>query len=455
MNRRTDLKTRMLRQVAGVLLLPIAAAMLQGASCTTATGGNSQNGGDNAQNGGDNTQTGGDASQNGGDNSAPSFLSVDAGSPLTVNVGVAVSLSGTATDPDPAAGQLTFSWKQVSGPTVNLAGADTQTPVFTAPGFPCMLTFELTVTAAGNISETATTTVTVTGGSLLLVANFFGDSVTGFANPATLSGNVAPTFNLAGDQTQLVNPLSVAVDKNGALLVVTGNNILGFNNPYAGNTPPTSGISGSNTGLNFPTSIVYDPNADRLYVANTFPSSISAFDGISTLNGIVNLVPTVTITNAAIQEPIGLAVDGQGNLYVADGISNSVVVYDAPGAPGGDVAPSRTIASYAFQGIGGICIYNDDLFSVTLSGADLLMFANASDLHGQVTPVNSVSVPFSDSLKGVAVDSAGNVFVTDTTKNSVGVLPDLANQGATPTINTISGPLTLLNGPALLAVSGQ
>ncbi len=92
-------------------------------------------------------------------NRAPS---VDAGGDQTVESGSAVTLAGTASDPDAGAGDtLTYSWSQVFGPSVTLSGADTQTATFTAPSADAVLTFVLNVTD-GMDSETDSVTVTVT-----------------------------------------------------------------------------------------------------------------------------------------------------------------------------------------------------------------------------------------------------------------------------------------------------
>ncbi len=69
----------------------------------------------------------------------------DAGVDLTVRGGDLVFLDGAGSrDPDGEIAQ--FQWTQISGPTVILAGSDTPTPTFTAPGSETLLVFRLTVT---------------------------------------------------------------------------------------------------------------------------------------------------------------------------------------------------------------------------------------------------------------------------------------------------------------------
>ena len=86
---------------------------------------------------------------------------VNAGPDQTVNEGAAVTLSGTASDPDDD--QLEYAWTQVSGPTVMLASDDTLRPQFTAPRLTSdgEIVLMLTVTdgAGGSAEDTVTVTV--------------------------------------------------------------------------------------------------------------------------------------------------------------------------------------------------------------------------------------------------------------------------------------------------------
>jgi hypothetical protein len=87
----------------------------------------------------------------------------DAGANRSVDEGTAVVLAGSGTDPD--ADALTFSWSQVAGTPVTLAGGDTASPSFTAPLLPInepeVLTFQLVVDDGALASTAATVNVTV------------------------------------------------------------------------------------------------------------------------------------------------------------------------------------------------------------------------------------------------------------------------------------------------------
>jgi len=93
------------------------------------------------------------------DNDAPT---ADAGSNQTVNEGDAVTLTGVASS-DPEGESLTYTWTQVSGPSVTLSDASAAQPTFTAPeGLTnTNVQFQLTVSDGTNTSSVDTVTVTV------------------------------------------------------------------------------------------------------------------------------------------------------------------------------------------------------------------------------------------------------------------------------------------------------
>jgi len=94
-------------------------------------------------------------------NQAPN---ADAGSDLTVNEGVSVTLNGSASS-DLGGSIASYAWEQTDGLTVQLANAGSATANFTAPYVAIAgetLTFRLTVTDADGLSDIDTCVVEVT-----------------------------------------------------------------------------------------------------------------------------------------------------------------------------------------------------------------------------------------------------------------------------------------------------
>ncbi len=142
-------------------------------------------------------------------NAAPS---VDAGPDQEIAEGTTVTLNGNTTDGD----SLTYSWRQTSGlPAVDLLGANTLSPTFTAPAVASdtVFIFEMTVYDG---SERSTDTVEVTIRDMPDLSYFIttwrtgaaGESITipvgGATGTYTVDwGDGNTSVNVTGDQTHL------------------------------------------------------------------------------------------------------------------------------------------------------------------------------------------------------------------------------------------------------------
>jgi DNA-binding beta-propeller fold protein YncE len=107
---------------------------------------------------------------------------------------------------------------------------------------------------------------------------------------------------------------------------------------------PIATIAGSNTGLLQPVGIAVD-GAGRIYVANfgagVATNSVTVY--APGTNGNASPIATITGPNTKLRSPVGIAVDVDGTIFVTnvEGDFNSVTAY-APGA-NGDVPPIAVI----------------------------------------------------------------------------------------------------------------
>ncbi len=86
----------------------------------------------------------------------------DAGAPQTVEELDPVTLDGNGSE-DPEDARLTYQWSQTAGPSVDITGAQTAQPTFTAPGVTAqtVLTFQLIVNDGAQDSSPDTVDITV------------------------------------------------------------------------------------------------------------------------------------------------------------------------------------------------------------------------------------------------------------------------------------------------------
>ncbi len=261
----------------------------------------------------------------------------------------------------------------------------------------------------------------VDGAGRLYVADFANNRVLEYDTPLT-SQTATRVFGQGGSFTtntanngglsanSLYQPWSVAVDSAGRLYVAdAGNNrVLEYDTPitsqtatrvfgqggsFTANTANNGGVSASS--LAGPVGVALD-SAGRLYVADTDNQRVLEYDSPLTSQtatrvfGQAGSFTTNTGNNGGVSAsslfgPVGVALDSAGHLYVADTINSRVLEYDSP-------LTSQT-ATRVF-GQGGSFTAN------TANNGGV----SASSLAGPV---------------GVALDSAGRLYVADKGNNRV------------------------------------
>jgi uncharacterized protein (TIGR03437 family) len=321
---------------------------------------------------------------------------------------------------------------------------------------------------AGNVffvDQDAVLRLDATTGVLTLVA---GNGTTGF------SGDNGPATS-----AQLWGPARVAVDSAGNLYIAdTNNNRIrkvtnGVITTVAGNG--TTGFSGDNgpalsAQLSGPTGVAVD-SAGNLYIADTNNFRIRKVS-----NGVTSTVAgngtygfsgdNGPATSAQLQNPWGVAVDSAGSLYIADygcirKVSNGVITTVAGGGPSlGDNGPATSAQLFvpiavAVDSAGNLYIADgpDNRIRKVTSGVITTVAGNGmGGFSGDTGPATGAQL---SGPTGVAVDSAGNLYIADSGNNRIRkvtnrVINTVAGGGASP---GDTGPPTSvrLNSPAGVA----
>jgi len=202
-----------------------------------------------------------------------------------------------------------------------------------------------------------------------------GTRVQRWARGATSGVTVAGGNGPGPEDNQFYGAAGIAVDRDGNVFIAdSGNTRVMRWAPGATSGETVAGSVYPSSSLNIPTDVALDA-AGRLYVADAGDQTIQRFDA-STVRGVV--VAGTQHENGSdasmLDHPTGLAIDGSGNLYIAD-TANSRVQRWAPGATAG----------------------------VTVAGGNL---------------VGSAAGQFRDP-QDVTIDRSGNLFVADTGNDRV------------------------------------
>ncbi|MDQ2681689.1 MAG: NHL repeat-containing protein [Candidatus Eremiobacteraeota bacterium] len=252
------------------------------------------------------------------------------------------------------------------------------------------------------------------------------------------TGNVIPFGQISGSGSGIVQPRGIAIASTGNVYVANvspasqlPSSILVFGG--LGSLSPSNVIQGTQTGLNFPAGVALDSN-NNLYVANRGSANVLMFNAPTpgpspTATPMPTATPTATPTpnpsasptatptpmpvptgqppNATIGgsatglvSPVGIAVDGAGNIYVVDaGAGNAGVRVFAPKS-NGNVAPTRTINYSGFVTPTDVKLDKSGNIYVADPGAGKV-FIFAAAASGNATPM--AIIPASGNVVGLAL----------------------------------------------------
>jgi sugar lactone lactonase YvrE len=276
----------------------------------------------------------------------------------------------------------------------------------------------------------------------------------------TTNNTFCPLSGYSNAVTQLgtgfVSPVAIALDGAQSLYVLdsaaTGTPVTLINGQSVASTALVSASTTfGGTALSKPMGIALDAYTN-IYIADTGNNRIVKAHqfGATVTDNIAYVPSTTSFAGIALNGPQGLAVDGSQNLYIADTGNNRVVVYSAAGAtsvlPTGSITLGSPYAVAVYPS--GQVVVSDKANGVVLlngTSSQVLSFTSAYPTTG---------------ARGLALDAAGNIYVSNTTGNQVLELNVTSPQSiAFP--NTGDGAVSALNtetvideGNASLVLSG-
>lgn len=326
----------------------------------------------------------------------------------------------------------------------------------------------------------------------LYVANSATNTVTVYA--AGANGNVPPLAVIGGPETRLTPPAGIALDASDNIYVLNyyelnyasspaitvygplANNATGFLD-----TAPLAVIAGSRTLLRTPLAIAADLNRN-IYVADGSGGPLVRYapDGIGRIliyaagsNG--NVAPSATISGfrSGIVVPDGVAVDSDGDIYVANEAtlqgrklsyqSGSVTIY-APGSKG-DAAPAATIAGAGTELVEPEAITLDSSRNIYVSSyvnnVGLAVNLYAAGSNGNAAPLATIGG--SNTGLGypaaLAVDSDDNIYSLNSDlgplhTDGINVYPSGSSGDVAPSV-TITSNFTGLGASSGIAVDNS
>lgn len=259
---------------------------------------------------------------------------------------------------------------------------------------------------------------------------------------STLAGaaGMEGTADGTGEAARFSTPWSVAIDSAGNVFVADGQCTIrkitpnGVVSTFAG----TAGIcasadgTGSAARFNLPSGVASD-SSDNVYVADSYNDTIRKITPtgvVTTLAGMAGMTGSTDGTGAAARfsYPFGVATDSAGNVYVTDAgngvirkITPAGVVTTLAGTAGTQGSTDGTGAAARFNDPRGVAtdsadnVYvadflNDTIRKITPAGV-VSTFAGAAGMSGSTDGTGAAARFYGPT--GVAVDGAGNVYVGD------------------------------------------
>lgn len=292
--------------------------------------------------------------------------------------------------------------------------------------------------------------------------------VSAFAQPLainTLAGNLASgSTNGFGSNARFNHPVGITADGTGNIFVAdTGNGTIrkitadGFASTFAGLAGNFGSTNGAGVNARFfgPQGIATD-NAGNLYVADTANALIRKLSPAGTASAFAGAANNFNSfdgagTNAQFYQPQGLAVDGAGNVYVADAWDHTIrkitpagMVTTLAGLARNYGCADGTYGKARFNRPSSIALDSATNLFVTDSlnhtirkitpGGSVSTIAGLAGVWGSADGTNSSARFFQPD--GIVVVNSSNVFVIDSGNQT---LRKISASGTNWIVSTVAG----------------
>jgi len=275
-------------------------------------------------------------------------------------------------------------------------------------------------------------------GKISTIAGTGAETFDGDGGPAVAASFVAPSaiaFDAAGNLyfSAAANCIVLKVDvSSGILSVAAGDR---SNAGYSGDNGPAT-----LAGMSFPRGIAID-TAGNLFIADTGNDRIRRIDAatkiITTIaGGGTGLGDNEPATAAALDDPQSVAVDGNGNIYIADTNHNRIrkvgaggiittVAGNGGGGYSGDGGPATAAEIPAPRGValddaGNLYIAADNCVVRRVdAGTQIITTVAGSDVFGMSGDNGYATAAKLAYPHGIALDGRGNLYITDTSNHRI------------------------------------
>jgi sugar lactone lactonase YvrE len=292
----------------------------------------------------------------------------------------------------------------------------------------------------------------------------FGLTGIGSGPQVVIDGGTQTVFGTTGIGAS--GPGQIAVAQSGSVYIADPSNNRIVVEPVGGAQTaigPSITIGGAASTLSKPMGVALDA-AGNVYIADTGNNrviKVSAVSGAGTLLGGITAVGVPAYPAMTFSGPQALAVDFAGNVYIADTGNARIVEISPYGAFAPAVlmqytgAPTLTTpVGIAVDSKGNVYVADsansNGIIKILAGGGDMQPSPGTTSVPSAAFLVGFGSAP-NNNPNGIAVDAAGDIYVSDSVLNSVEFISGSTGAAAAPYALSFSG----MKVPGAVALDGQ